>query len=325
MKKQVKIGFLAVFLILRISAAGFTQNFPSLDELQKNVNDFSGELAKSLPLNSSLGLNWSYAYIGKILPSIPPHFGFGGSFGVTTMDLKAINKLMGNFGYTVPFNVSKLALPAYTAEARIGGIFLPFDIGVKFGYLPSLEIWGEKTKFDYLLAGGDLRYNLADLKLFKFSLGLGVNYMKGSIGGKVGSEQTIEYGSETIAIESPDVNLHWKTTYLDFKAQASFHFAIFTPYIGLGAGYGWSSAGYSVNADINGDLDGIINYAKSRGLAGIYISESGMSSTVKNGAFSIRAFGGLSLNMAMFRIDLTALYSFIDQNYGGSVGLRFQL
>ena len=328
MYKQLKIKLLVIVLLAGIVFSGFTQTIPDLKDLQNGVADFSKELAKTLPFNSSLGLNWSDAYIGKLIPSAPPHFGIGASFGFTTMNLPVMNDLMENFGYSIPFDIGKMILPAYAAEVRIGGIILPFDVGVKFGYLPQLGVWGKNMDFDYLLVGGDLRYKLVDLKILKISLGVGVNHLKGSIIGKVGSSQEIDFGTESITLSNPEVKLQWQTTSLDFKAQASFHFIVITPYVGLGASAAWSKAGYSVDAKIessSGDIQDAIDYVNSLGLKGIDLSGKGMESIIKNNAFSIRAFGGLSLNLALFRIDLTGLYSFRDKNFGASVGLRFQL
>jgi len=327
MVKRIRISILVLLLIFGISVSGFAQ-VPTLAELQRNVDKFSESLAQSLPFNSSLGLNWSDAYIGKLFPSLPPHFGIGGSFGITTMDFPVINNLMENFGYSVPFDLNSMILPAYTAEARIGGLFLPFDLGFKFGYLPQLGIWGTSMEFDYLLVGGDLRYKLVDLKLLKVSAGVGDNYLRGSIAGKVGSIPEITYSSYSITIDNPEVRLKWDSTSIDFKAQVSLHLLIITPYLGLGGSYSWSNAGYSIKASINdssGNFDNVKEYLKDNGLSGVDISDTGISSIIENSAFSFRAFGGLSLNLALFRIDLTGLYNFRDSNYGASIGFRFQL
>ena len=328
MTKQTKVRFLVFILIFGISVSGFAQSWPSLDDVQKKVDDFSWELAKSLPLNSSLGLNWSDAYIGKFFPSVPPHFGIGGSFGITTMNLSGINTLMDYFGYSMPFNIGKLILPAYAAEARIGGLLLPFDVGVKFGYLPPVGLWGQNLDMDYLLVGGDIRYKLLDLKLIKLSVGVGVNYLRGGIGGKVGSDQQIDYGSGSITLEKPEVKLKWDTVSVDFKTQVSFSLLLLTPYAGIAASYARSSAGYSIDAPVqysSGDMQDVIDYIDSTGLLGMKLSDTGISSSVKNSAFGFRAFGGVSFNFVVFKLDFTGLYSFRDSNFGGSLGFRFQL
>jgi len=228
-------------------------------------------------------------------------------------------------------------LPAYTAEGRVGGFFLPFDIGFKIGYLPPVGLWGSGMNMNYLLVGGDIRYAVLDSSIWpKVSVGIGLNYMNAGVGGKAGSAQEISYyngtSTDSIKIEKPDVNLKWNTFALDFKAQISKSFFIITPYLGLGGSYAWSSAGYTVDATIkkgNGDplTQTEINTIKAylSGVDGVDISSSGVSSMIDNSAFSFRAFGGFSVNMAVFRLDLTGLYSFLDQNYGASLGFRFQL
>ena len=335
MNTRTKIKALAILLTLGIAFSGFAD--ADFSQLQKGVDDFSKELAKSLPFNSALGLNWSDAYIGKVFPSLPPHFGVGGSFGITTMNLPVMNTLAGYLGYSFPFDISKLVLPAYAVEARMGGLFLPFDIGFKFGYLPPLGMWGSNLNMDYLSVGGDLRYAVLDLKLLKLSLGLGLNYLKGSVGGKVGTDHTITFENlgvpDSITLEKPDVSLQWKTVSLDIKTQVSASLLIFTPYLGLGWSYAWSSAGYSVDSQVTrggsplnpGDFPAINSYLRGQGLKEIDGDSAGISSIIKNSGYNIRVFGGMSFNMMVFRFDLTGLYSFRDSNYGASFGFRFQL
>ena len=325
MKKQYKPLIIAAVLIAGINFSAFGQAV-DLRDLQKGVASFSQDLSKSLPFNSSLGLNWSDAYIGKLIPSVPPHFGVGGSFGFTTMKLPIVKKLAGYLGYNLPFDTDRMFLPAYTAEGRVGGLFLPFDVGFKFGYLPQVGLWGKDMTMNYLLVGGDIRYAILDGTILpKISVGVGLNYLSGGVGGKVGNSQTINYDSKSITLEKPDVNLKWDTLSLDLKVQISKSFFIITPYLGLGGSYAWSKAGYSVDATVTGDINDIKSYLSSIGLDSMDVSSAGISSTVKNTDFGFRAFGGFSLNLVVFRFDLTGLYSFLDQNYGASFGFRFQL
>jgi hypothetical protein len=303
-----------------------------LADLQKGAVDFSDTMAKSLPFNSALGLNWADAYIGKFFPSVPPHFGVGGSFGFTTMDMPAFEKIAGFLGYEIPFDLASMYFPAYAAEARIGGFFLPFDVGVKFGMLPQMGLWGSSTKMDYILAGADFRYAVLDgnLILPNISVGLGVNYLKGSISSKVGSDSAFTFDSHELVLEKPEISLLWDTLSLDFKVQISKSFLAVTPYLGIGASYAWSEAGYQVEtkarydgSDINRDeINAYLNAAK---LENMDIDGDTISTIVKAQGFSTRAFGGLSLNLMVFRLDLTGLYNFVDSNWGGSVGVRIQI
>ncbi|MDR2702691.1 MAG: hypothetical protein LBB72_09695 [Spirochaetaceae bacterium] len=330
---NTKIKIFMLVLIFAVSFSAIAEDPPSLTELQKSVADFSEGLAKTLPFNSSLGLNWADAYIGKFLPSSPPHFGVGGSFGVTTMDTPAMKTLASFLGGKLPLNIDKLPLPAYTVEVRVGGVFLPFDAGFKFGYLPSTEIFGIGT--NYLLVGGDIRYALLDKPVLpKISVGVGFNYLQGGISAKMGSDTTFAYGGPSITLKSPKTEFNWATKSLDFKAQISKSFLIITPYLGLGVSYAWSEAGYSVKASIEDEYNELIgpseiaainDYLRSQGVDTIDVDKNGASSIINSSSFNLRAFGGISLNIVVFKIDLTVLYSILDNNYGGSVGLRFQL
>ena len=321
MTKLIKTGFLAVLLVLTISFSSFAQ--AELRDLQEAASSFSSTMAESLPLNASLGLNWSDAHIGRIFPGIPPSFGVGVSAGITTMRLSDMDRLANLLGFGGLPNMDRMPFPGYTVEARVGGFILPFDVGFKFGYLPSLGF--DNFDVEYFLIGGDIRYAVLNRRLLPtISVAVGFNYMRGSIGGSVGSAQTFDFTGGSITLDSPNVNLNWSTRSIDFRVQASQSFLIVTPYIGLGASYAWSRAGYEVSATVYHTGD-IAEYLREQGLDGMNVSNTGISSTINNNAFGLRVFGGVSLNMAVIRLDLTGMYSFLDGNYGASIGLRFQL
>jgi len=144
-------------------------------------------LSATLPFNSTLGLNWSDAYIGQLL-GVPPHFGVGVSAGATTVQADEIKTLLTTLGVDTGAFPRIVPIPAAVAEARIGGFLLPFDIGVKGGYIPpdlgkTIKDATGGLNLDYLAAGADLRFALikGNLLLPRVSLGVGVNYMKGGL------------------------------------------------------------------------------------------------------------------------------------------------
>jgi hypothetical protein len=324
MRKTEQIAVIAVLLVLLVSSLAFSQTV-DLKELQNKAENFSDSLAKSLPFNAALGLNWSDAYIGKLLPSIPPHFGVGASFGFTTIDMAVAGDLAGILGFSIPLDTKKLMLPMYAGEVRLGGLFLPFDVGVKAGVLPAVGLWGSDIDTSYTLVGADLRYALTEggVILPKISVGLGFNYLKGGLETSV--EKTMNYSFDTgsLSVANPEVNLFWETKVLDFKVQLSKSIFIITPYLGLGASYGWSEAGYEAEAPITAST-GSLSDAQAY-LDNTTIGDNKISSTIKVNGFSARLFGGLSVNLMVFKLDLTGLYNFRDSNYGLSFGARFQL
>jgi len=336
MRKAIKPVILVFFLLTGISRMAYAQITDIID-LQKSLISFSDDFAKSLPFNASLGLNWSDAYIGKFFPSLLPHFGVGNSIGFTSAKLPAVKTLAKYLGYTIPNEADTLIFPAYIVEGRLGGIFYPIDMGIKFGFMPYNKFPNNKVSIYSLLAGADVRYALLDGKtnilVPNVSLGFGINYMKGGLEGSAQTSQTINFGIGSIKLENPGVAIDWDCFSLDFKAQISKSFILLTPYMGIGASYAFASASYSVNANVTANGSTIdqsyinmINFLLDNlGLGNIGISQSGISSTRKNSDFNYRIFGGCSFNLLVLKLDLTGLYSIVDSNYGFSLGVRFQI
>jgi len=331
-KKSLGVAILAAALTL----PAFSQ---SIEDLQNSADAMAKSLSATLPFNSTLGLNWSDAYIGQLL-GVPPHFGVGVSAGATTVQADEIITLLTTLGVDTGAFPGIVPIPAAVAEARIGGFLLPFDIGVKGGYIPpdlgkTIKDVTGGLNLDYLAAGADLRYALikGNLLLPRVSLGVGVNYMKGGLSTTVGSDQTFTYNTYSISATKPELGLSWETTTIDLKAQVSKSLLIFTPYLGVGAAYGMSKAGYFVKSDITYDgtpindsqLQTIKDTLSNAGITPPDISATGISSYFANNGWAFRAFGGLSLNILVLRVDVTGLYNFSDGSYGGSLGVRFQL
>ena len=339
-KKALGLSILAAALAM----PGFSQN---IESLQTGAESMAKALSAALPFNSTLGLNWSDAYIGQLL-GVPPHFGVGVSAGATTVKADEIKSLLGILGVDTGAFPGIVPIPAAVAEARIGGFLLPFDIGVKGGYIPpelgkTIKDLTGGLNLDYLAVGADIRYALlkGNLLLPRVSLGVGVNYMGGGLGTTLSRGQSFTFNdvssvpptTHTIAATNPELGLSWETTTLDLKAQVSKSLLIFTPYVGLGASYGLSKAGYYLKSEITYDnasisqanLQTIKDKLQQAGITPPDISATGISSYFATNGWAFRAFGGLSLNILILHVDVTGLYNLSDNSYGGSVGVRFQL
>jgi len=347
MKKFGKIaGVFAVILLLAASPA-FTQNNLDLGKVQSAMNSFSESIAKALPFNSTVGLNWSDAYIGQLIDA-PPHFGLGMTVGVTSLNSAAISSILDSFGaggININLPVLGFPLPAYTFEARLGGFGIPFDLGFKFGTLDTSKmkmfdgLFPDDMSLDYLLIGGDFRYALIDSKGFpvKLSIGLGFNHLRGGIKAKLGEGMTSTFddgigNSATLKIDAPILGLTWKTNVIEAKVHISFPLVVITPYVGIGASYSWSEAGYQVKSKVKVSGTGpggsdINKYTETLyeqyGITGL--TKNGFESVNKINGFNVRAFGGLSLNLWVIKLDLTVMFNIFDQALGATVGLRFQL
>jgi len=336
MKKMGKITIIFTIIFL-LAVPAFS--FELLETLKDGVEDFSEAMAKALPFNSTIGLNWSDAYIGKLI-GVPPHFGVGLSAGFTTIPITALEGLKDLLQVDIPLDLIPIGfpLPAYTAEARLGGFFLPFDLGFKFGYIPQDLLTGMiGVGVKYQLIGADIRFVLLNPKVIpiKLSVGAGFNHLEGGITAPpLFSTMSFDFDvasvTKTLEIPSPDVGLIWETNVAEVKAQLSLPLLIITPYIGAGISYSWSKAGYHITSEIKvdgeaiEDLDPSITDAmKELGISGI--SNDGFGSIIEIEGWNMRVYGGISFNLAMIRIDLTAMYNFYDKSMGATFGLRFQL
>jgi len=307
-------------------------------------------MANSLPFNSTMGLNWSDAYIGLFFPSLPPHLGLGFSTGYTTMDFGSMNGLLDMFDVNLPGNLNFGGFPlfGYTVEARVGGIILPFDVGLKFGFMEfspdflnniGLGIPGFKDfSMDYMLLGADLRYAVVKSKVspFKVSIGAGFNYLKGGMSIGIPGTNSLQYDysvngdDKILKLTQPRLGLDWSTKSLDFKAQASVSLLIFTPYLGIGASHAWSNAGYGIKSELLDENDDpIVLDAATKDALAAYglggISANGFSHYNDVTGWSFRTFGGFSINLPFVKLDFTGMYDFLSGCYGVTFGTRFQL
>jgi hypothetical protein len=316
----------------------------TIDDIQNGAAGLVDTLATALPFNSTIGLNWSDAYIGQLL-HILPHMGVGVTVGATQIDGEKLTGLFENFGVVLPSDVATaLVLPAAVAEARIGGFILPFDIGVKAAFVPanvsdSISEATDGLNVDYMLVGADFRYALmkGNFLLPKISVGVGFNYMKGGLSKTIGTAQRFEFEDATSTthwfdMTAPEVGIEWESTVIDFKAQISKSLIIFTPYIGGGLSYAKTNAGYRLNSDVSYDgaqlddtqIQAIKDKMTEAGITPPDFDSKGIRYFKDESGWIIRAFGGLSVNLIILRLDVTGMYNVTDGSLGGSVGARIQ-
>jgi hypothetical protein len=346
LKEQNMKRALLLVLILLLAAAGAFAAPPDFTTFQAGFSQFAQDLANGAPFNASTGLNWSPAYIGQF-----PHFGIGVTVGATTIPAAAINQMASALGVTLPsqfsyFQQSGVPVPAYTIDARLGGFALPFDIGLKVGYIPpgALQQMGLQISADYLLIGGDVRYALLQDKGFvpAISIGIGYNYLKESVGvpqllpGSI-TIANIDDGSgpHPLVMSNPSLGMAWSTNVLEAKAQISKRILFITPYLGGAISYSFgASANGTVTSSMtyNGspltqtDINNINAYYQGQGQTPPDLTTTSISANAASGAgFDYRVFGGLSLDLFILYVDLGGAYDFSTSAWGASVNLRIAI
>ena len=237
-----------------------------------------------------------------------------------------------------------MPIPAIALDARIGGFVLPFDVGLKFGFIPDkLRDKLGKINADYLLAGGDVRFRVVDGGglLPTVSVGGGYTYLKGNIGiPDVAGSTTIDLppvlplvAPYTLEVTLPELTFAMQTSTFVGKVQASWDLAILTPHLGIGAAYGLSKAGGGLSSDVlyNGstmtstDIQNIKDVLASYGYTVDELDSTGISISSDADGYSFWIYGGTAINIVFISIDLSAMYNLVSNSYGGAVNVRLQL
>jgi len=340
-----KILLVAV-LLAALTGAAWAQTIP-FGALETSFQGFADGVANSLPISASIGLNWSHAYIGQF-----PHFGVGVTVGGMFLPYEIIEPIIAELGAgtTVPQELQTYGIPFPTIAvgARLGGFGLPFDVGFKFAVIPedAKELFSSNITADYFLIGGDVRLPVVKGKglIPTLSIGGGYTFIRGRIGiTDVSTGETIDitsmmngagYSAATLyelIFTDPDLVFTWDTHTIEAKAQASWNALIFTPSIGIGAAYGISNAGGGLssamvyeednvpNSDLTDLQDAFAYYGYPAPTA------SGFEVVSDANGWSFWVFGGTAINIFFIKVDLSAMYNFLNGDYGGSVNVRVQL
>jgi hypothetical protein len=317
------------FCVLFFSTAS-TVSSSDLRKLQTEGDAFKSGVLRSLPLNAGLGLSWSDVYIGQLV-SVQPHFGFGVSAGLSSVSTSDFKNILESFG-TDCSGAKNILLPVLLAETRLGGFVLPFDIGLKFGTLHDLSssrLFLSRTKIDFMLAGGDLRARIyrGGVIAPAISIGLGYNYLTGALHTPL-PDSDFSIGSNVLSATAPEAELFWEMSAIDLKVQLAKRFGIITPYLAAAGTFYWASAGYKLKGGLkySGSWDALNADLTNAGINGIAVNQNGFSSESEaSTGIATRLLGGFSLNLFIFRLDCSAIYSFADLNWGSNVGLRLQV
>ena len=294
----IKGKIFAIILFAAVAGGVSAQNA----EFTGYLDSFLGDINKSLPDTSVAGGTWSDGYIGQLI-SLPPHLGLGVSCAVSRFPLASLTSAASAAGASIDIPDALrlgggfLINPAI--ELRIGGFVLPFDLGVRFSMLASDE-WYD-INLEYYTFSVDLRYAVIEenVALPAIVLGIGWYHTSGSIGYGFSLDELDVAGFDIAEMTgSKNLGIDFKTNVFELRAQVSKRLLVFTPYIGLTGYFAMSESSYEI---------------------------AGVENTRKDNHFGSRVYGGLSFNIFMVKIDVSASYNFVTQNWGGNLGARFQL
>jgi hypothetical protein len=334
---------IAVLMIALIATCAYAQ--VNLNNFETAFKEFSTDMAGSLAVNSTIGANWSDAYVGNF-----PHLGIGLTMGATTVDASASKALFTSLNADVPSGINSIGIPipAAVGTFKIGLPFVPMDIGFKLGFLPAsvarslMDSSGSDIK--YMNYGLQLRYALVKqgpgLKP-NVSVGLAYNHVDGELTVPAGKAQSYSIpvvnpstGQDYyIAASAPKVDLSWKTNTVDVTAQVSKKFFILVPYLGTGLTFGKATIEGGVSSDITTDYPGADLDSKLAGFESIMralgydvpdINSHGFTYTAAENSPLFRLYGGMSFRIFIIDADLQAIYLPSSKSFGASLTGRIQ-
>ncbi|GMO46964.1 MAG: hypothetical protein Ta2B_28790 [Termitinemataceae bacterium] len=332
-KKSVTTIF---FLFLIFQVYGQTK----VSQIGDKVKDYSDDIGGAISSMSSIGLAWSKIYTGPLI-DIPIHFGIGFSLGASTIKMQNIepvaNEIMGaELNHDI---ADKLFLPSYVLDFRIGGFrYVPFDLGVKWGYLPTVPIMANDVKYECLQFGTDIRFSLVQewARIPAISLGAGLDYINGALTHDGQMEIDVISGAS-------ETSLKFETYMITGKLGVSKTF--FEPFITIfaefKAGVAFGKAGYlfrgenlTVQTDAgakqvigsSADRRKIEEFlAAEQGQGAFTADKESISCLIDNFALTLNTCEGISFNFNnRTYLQLSVMFDFATLEYGGSFSFRYQ-
>ncbi len=291
------------------------------------INDFCESLEDAIPNAQALQNIWAESWIGYFIPNL--NFGFGINAGAASLDIKNLKSAADALSIDTKGLNDTLAFPTATADIRVGGFLLPFDVGFTCMSFDTTKIDALDKKIDpvtvdYFSVGGDLRYRIFDkgfgpLKTI-VSLTGGGYYTKGEVYFEDSKKNETSSGSST----PTSAKLNFDATTLFAGAQASAKVFFLVPFIGGRALYTKTNVDWKIHADWTSILSDSSTEMKNVISWGILPSDfSGGSSS--NWEVRPQIYGGLGLDFFKVNVQASASYDFKTKVYGGAVSLRIDI
>lgn len=370
--KQKKILASAVAALLFVSGLSATPDATLSEEkkaeMSEGLKDFSSALLVSVPNASTQQNVWADAYIGNLYPSIFPHFGFGFTLGGTYLDTsgfkravevvagdenfltqaldgnECVTEIIEHMGLDIGTIPEAFFLPTATVDVRLGGVVLPFDIGlcammtnpslfeVKLSDPSSITNMSQAVKFDlfgfngsidYLTIGADLRYRFFEGSKFVpvISVGGGYYYTKGNF--KIGTtdQRNVSYGGQE-GVQTTTMNMAngFETHVAFFQLQVSKQLGFANFFLGGRGTISNTTSTWAWDYKTSNDNENIDAYTNSEDSDKGTVSLNNQTESFHEGVWDLtkiqpQIFAGVGFNAWKFQFTLGAcvdLRSFFD-------------
>lgn len=282
---------------------------------ENGLNDFCDDLADVIPNSQTQQNVYAEAWIGKIFPGF--HFGAGVNAGVSALDVSTLKDAALALGVDDVKDINDtLVFPTITVDARLGGIILPFDIGITAMSIDTSKIGAvdeaiDPVAIDFFTLGADIRYAIFQGGFMrpKWSVGAGFYYTKGGV---------------DVDDDSAKASLDFKSTTFMVNTQASIKVLCLVPFIGGRALFSKTSVDWKVKADwasiIAEESDTYYDGVADALTWGILPSSFSGSSS----GFSVypQVFGGIGLDLLFLNLSVSGSYDIASKIPSAAVSVR---
>lgn len=282
---------------------------------ENGLNDFCDDLADVIPNSQTQQNVYAEAWIGKLFPGF--HFGAGVNAGVSALDVSTLKDAALALGVDDVKDINDtLVFPTITVDARLGGIILPFDIGVTAmsidtSKMDSVDKAIDPVAIDFFTLGADIRYAIFQGGFMrpKWSVGAGFYYTKGGV---------------DVDDDTAKASLDFKSTTFMVNTQASIKLLCLVPFIGGRALFSKTSVDWKVNANwasiIADEADSYYDGVRDALTWGILPSSFSGSSS----GFSVypQVFGGIGLDLLFLNLTVSGSYDIASKIPSAAVSVR---
>ena len=286
----------------------------SLSKINGGLDDFASELGFAVPQAAVQQNVYADSFIGKVFPAVPPHFAVGFNTGFTHLNTSGLAKAADSL--EIDGVNDDLYFPVLNADIRIGGLFLPFDVGFSFMTLDvsSLNTMDADFTAEFTTFAVDARYALLEDGLVTPGISVGVGFSMNS--GTFGASN--KYAEVTV-----DYNV--KTLYTQLQISKALNIPVvsigFTPFLGLRA----------LVSDYSNDWSWKVKNSAISTVVDTYgLKTSGTASSDGFGGFQPQVYGGVGFNFMLIQLTASACADLRhiggdDNLWSGALSLRAKL
>ncbi len=291
-------------------------------ELDKELSDFAKQVADFVPRASTSTNLWADAHIGNLFPLKGlPHAGIGATAGGVLIPTSLMSTFSSAFSDPAK-TWEAFPLPAISMDARIGGIILPFDIGVHALLLDNFEheFWGMKVTIPTIFSyGGDVRLAILQegVVLPALSIGVGYTYVKGEF--DIESKDVLSVSNILSSASTVRSHMEYETNIYSATVQLSKKILIITPFVGAKA------IAQDGTYKYGGSYTNVDGHTHTLSMAEVKktFDFTDVSKAIKKLNYNV--FAGVGLDFFIIQTTVGVNYDFTDKTWAGSASIHIKI